>query len=358
MNDKPLWSDVDALTLAVQTSKTQAEAIRKMGREPKAAGYALFRRKCREAGVDYSHLVLTHSRIALYGIPPEDIACALRESASIGDVADYIRVPKSERTFRALREFAQRNNIPCPPPRKPSMFDDEERLRAIIAVSVSAKNALDLMGSAASSKSYSSLRRAMAKFDINDSIFENNRKNGITPHKGLRYDVRPSRSYVKPWRESYSESFILREYERLGTATAVADSLGITEVSRPSVALWVSQVLKRNGVSISDNRGAYGKSNTFRLIDGQKYNRNAALKAMTQSGMFDMRHCSICGIPDEWNNLPLTLHIDHIDGDTYNNDPSNLRIVCPNCHTQTPTYCVGNRKVGLKARKAHEQQTI
>lgn len=351
MHAKPSWSDVDALTLAVQTSKTQADAIRKMGREPKAAGYALFRRKCREAGVDYSHLVLTHSRIALYGIPSEDIAYALCESASIGDAADCIRAPKSERTFQALREFAQKNNIPCPPSRKPSMFDDEERLRAVIALSVSAKNALDLMGSAASSKSYSSLRRAMAKFGISDSVFEDNKKNGVTPQEGVNRARDTSKSYVKPWRDAYSDKFILSEYARLGTATAVADSLGVTEVSRQSVAVWVSQVLNRNGISIKDNRGVYGKSNVFKLVKGQKYRRDSALRAMTQSGMFNMRHCSICGIPDEWNGLPLTLHIDHIDGDTYNNDPSNLRIVCPNCHTQTPTYCVGNRKVGLKSSK-------
>ena len=49
--------------------------------------------------------------------------------------------------------------------------------------------------------------------------------------------------------------------------------------------------------------------------------------------------CSLCGLGDSWNGKALTLQLDHIDGDNLNNEISNLRIICPNCHTQTPTYC-------------------
>jgi hypothetical protein len=38
----------------------------------------------------------------------------------------------------------------------------------------------------------------------------------------------------------------------------------------------------------------------------------------------------------------LRLQIDHIDGNSDNNLPENLRLLCPNCHTQTHTYCRGN----------------
>jgi hypothetical protein len=47
--------------------------------------------------------------------------------------------------------------------------------------------------------------------------------------------------------------------------------------------------------------------------------------------------CEICGIY-EWNEKPLTLQVDHIDGNRTNNDLNNLMIVCPNCHSQTETY--------------------
>lgn len=53
--------------------------------------------------------------------------------------------------------------------------------------------------------------------------------------------------------------------------------------------------------------------------------------------------CESCNI-SEWQNKPLTLQVDHIDGNPGNNMPSNLRLLCPNCHSQTPTYKGGNKK--------------
>lgn len=48
--------------------------------------------------------------------------------------------------------------------------------------------------------------------------------------------------------------------------------------------------------------------------------------------------CDMCKIGKEWNGLPLTLELDHIDGENTNNLLSNLRWVCPNCHFQTSTF--------------------
>ena len=49
--------------------------------------------------------------------------------------------------------------------------------------------------------------------------------------------------------------------------------------------------------------------------------------------------CVICGI-SEWLGQPLTLQVDHIDGDDRNNTLENLRLLCPNCHAQTETWGV------------------
>ncbi len=58
--------------------------------------------------------------------------------------------------------------------------------------------------------------------------------------------------------------------------------------------------------------------------------------------------CSVCAIKDEWNGMPLTLHLDHINGDNRDNRIENLRFICPNCHQQTPTWGVLNKN---KTRK-------
>lgn len=54
--------------------------------------------------------------------------------------------------------------------------------------------------------------------------------------------------------------------------------------------------------------------------------------------------CEHCGIGSEWNGKPLTLQMDHIDGNSDNNTLDNLQILCPNCHTQTHTWCGRNKK--------------
>lgn len=55
--------------------------------------------------------------------------------------------------------------------------------------------------------------------------------------------------------------------------------------------------------------------------------------------------CEKCGIEGEWREEPISLEIDHIDGDRYNNRLENLRFLCPNCHSQTDTF---RNRGGLK----------
>jgi 5-methylcytosine-specific restriction endonuclease McrA len=65
--------------------------------------------------------------------------------------------------------------------------------------------------------------------------------------------------------------------------------------------------------------------------------------------------CVSCGISNSYNGKPLTLEIDHIDGKSYNNVISNLRFLCPNCHSQTDTYKAKNTKSDRISRYKNEQ---
>lgn len=78
---------------------------------------------------------------------------------------------------------------------------------------------------------------------------------------------------------------------------------------------------------------------------GQGWNNGKKLKQEHQSKGFRRKwlfkergkQCEKCR-HKTWNKQPISLEIHHIDGNRQNNDPDNLKILCPNCHAQTHNY--------------------
>jgi hypothetical protein len=62
--------------------------------------------------------------------------------------------------------------------------------------------------------------------------------------------------------------------------------------------------------------------------------------------------CAICKALPSWNDKPLVFVLDHIDGHSKNHNRDNLRLICPNCDSQLPTFKSKNKGNGtLKERE-------
>lgn len=61
--------------------------------------------------------------------------------------------------------------------------------------------------------------------------------------------------------------------------------------------------------------------------------------------------CAICAMPPMWNGSLIVFIMDHIDGNSENNRRDNLRLVCPNCDSQLPTYKAKNKGNGRHYRR-------
>lgn len=83
-----------------------------------------------------------------------------------------------------------------------------------------------------------------------------------------------------------------------------------------------------------------------RFFRGEISSRETIRKVLTETNGY---YCDVCKIGD-WNKRPITLQVDHIDGNPSNNEPENFRLICPNCHSQTSSYGSKNKGRGRKSK--------
>ena len=94
----------------------------------------------------------------------------------------------------------------------------------------------------------------------------------------------------------------------------------------------------QKGIDLGENR--YRAPNKFsidEILANKRPYQSYKLKLRLLAEGIKENKCEICGI-QEWNGKEINCQLDHIDGNKNNNALENLRIICPNCHSQTETF--------------------
>jgi len=94
------------------------------------------------------------------------------------------------------------------------------------------------------------------------------------------------------------------------------------------------------------------------MVENSKWQgRSCDLKKRLIRDGFIENVCVKCDQKPFWNGQVLVLQMDHINGNNADNRIENLRILCPNCHTQTETFSCRRRKVKHICEKCGDEHT-
>lgn len=77
------------------------------------------------------------------------------------------------------------------------------------------------------------------------------------------------------------------------------------------------------------------------LVKDSSFSRYHLKRRLVAEGILE-EVCAVCGLGPEWNGEPLTLVLDHKNGVRNDHRLQNLRLLCPNCNSQTDTFAGRN----------------
>lgn len=83
------------------------------------------------------------------------------------------------------------------------------------------------------------------------------------------------------------------------------------------------------------------------ILDGKhpEFQTYKLKNRLLKEGIFENRcYNENCTVTNLWNGKPINIELDHIDGNRSNHKLENLKMLCPNCHSQTPTFRAKNIK--------------
>lgn len=143
----------------------------------------------------------------------------------------------------------------------------------------------------------------------------------------MRQDIQNKRKQIEEWIGLHrTKAFICRELK-----------------CRPET---LDTHLKRMGITYDGNQAGKGQTKQGLYVSALEYSQtnhcsSHKLKLKLIREGVKSHQCEQCN-RKKWQGHPIPIELDHIDGDHYNNDLTNLRILCSNCHSLTLTHAGKN----------------
>lgn len=146
--------------------------------------------------------------------------------------------------------------------------------------------------------------------------------------------------------------------------TEVLRKLGYTNPRAKHTRDALKKIISKNNIDITHFSQIRGKGNvSFNarytleeiLVKNSNYKSTRNLKTRLLSEGVIENKCQICGNLAEWQGKVLILHLDHKNGINNDNRLENLRLLCPNCHSQTDTYGGKNAQQNKNKNKEKNQ---
>ncbi|MFH8799302.1 HNH endonuclease [Streptomyces sp. NPDC017936] len=323
----------DRLAPEVAEARNWADLMRRLGLKPSGGQRRVLQEHVTRHGLDTRHFA---RRSPWHKYPDAAISEAAASSSSLREVALKLDAVPATGTLSHIRRRIQAAGIDIshfPGIDRPELFLPltPEELRAAAVAATSVRGVARALGVPDDGRSRATLSRMLAAHHIDISHFSHRR--ATIPEDELRSLVRTSSSYADVMRglgmevNDTNHRRVRRAASRLSLDTSHFKRRSWGRPERPAPAPTAHRVL----VVLPERAG--------------RTNRSRLHQALTEIGV--QYACAECGNAGEWRGRPITLQIDHVNGNWRDNRRENLRYLCPNCHALTETWCRRKSRVPL-----------
>ncbi len=320
----------------IRESRTQRAALKALGCPVGGGTAAALQARCDDLGLPRPAQTLDAKR---YAVTEGDLLKAVRESDTRREVALKLGLGEGSKTCRWLRERLERLGIrnvrvygrdPLHPRRDCGLYRvPEAEFRQAVSAATSGADALRRLGVTVQPRNYQFLEARCKELEVRVARSSSLRRANLTDQ-----EIRAAVASTSGRRRALLK-------------------LGISEGN----VSWIHERVAELGIDVSHwktRKSPARKSSWIRpldeyLVEGSYASSSYLRKRLIKEKVL-AETCTECGLGAQWEGRSLTLHLDHISGDRTDNRLANLRFLCPNCHSQTETYCGNKRPARLRER--------